>query len=318
MTQSPSVAVIIAAYRAQGVVGRAVRSALAQPETRQVVVAVDACPENTAAAARAADDGSGRLLVLEEKTNRGPAGARNAALAHAGGRWVTVLDADDFLEPGRFARLLNYAVGQDFVADDLLLVPEGGEDGPRTPMWFTGPAAPVTLDLERFVAANLPRPGGGARRELGFLKPLMRHAFLQDHGLRYEETLRLGEDFHLYARALAAGARFLLTPAQGYVAVRRPDSLSGAHTTRDLKALRDAVAALAAAPDLAPEARRALRRHQRFTDKKYQWRRLIEAVKARAPGEAAACFTRHPAVSAYLAGQLLDQARLRVANGVRR
>lgn len=61
----------------------------------------------------------------------------------------------------------------DFIADDLLLVEQGREDRPRTPMWFDGKAAPHALSLTDFVLANCPDPSR-PRRELGFLKPLMR------------------------------------------------------------------------------------------------------------------------------------------------
>ena len=34
----------------------------------------------------------------------------------------------------------------------------------------------------------------------------MRRAFLERHGLAYDETMRLGEDYDLYARALSLDA----------------------------------------------------------------------------------------------------------------
>jgi len=60
------VTVVIAAWRADGTIGRAVASALAQPEAAEVVVVDDASGDDgaTLAAARAADDGTGRLIVL--------------------------------------------------------------------------------------------------------------------------------------------------------------------------------------------------------------------------------------------------------------
>src|SRR5262245_43042967 len=77
------VAIVIAAWRASATVGRAVASALAQRETAEVVVVDDASNDGgaTLAAARAADDGSGRLKVIELAANGGPSRARNVAIA---------------------------------------------------------------------------------------------------------------------------------------------------------------------------------------------------------------------------------------------
>ena len=75
-----------------------------------------------------------------------------------------------------------------------------------------------------------------ARSELGYLQPVIRRAFMMREGLRSDATVRLGEDFLLYATARARGARFRIVDSAGYVAVARPDSLSHSHTAQDLAA----------------------------------------------------------------------------------
>ena len=62
---------------------RAIRSALRENRVAEVVVVDDGSTDGTAAASRAADDGSGRLRVLSLETNRGPAFARNHAIANS-------------------------------------------------------------------------------------------------------------------------------------------------------------------------------------------------------------------------------------------
>ena len=205
---SAQIAVIIATYKGEATIARAVRSALAQPEAAEVVVVVDASPDGAAAAARAADDGSGRLQMIEQSINQGPAAARNVGLAATRSDWVTILDDDDYMQPGRLGRVLAYVHDQDVVADDLLLSQQDDEAGALRAMWFDGDAKPQALNLLDFVRANSTVPGRYGR-ELGFLKPLMRRAFLNLNHLRYDEGMRLGEDYDLYARLLAARARFV-------------------------------------------------------------------------------------------------------------
>lgn len=306
MRVEPSVAVLVAAYNAEATIARAITSALAQPEVAEVCVIDDASRDGTVAAAQACDDGTGRLIVLRQAKNGGPSAARNAGLAATSAPWVCVLDADDFLLPGRMAGLLSHSGTADLIADDLLQAPEGREDDAR-PMWGDEPFEPHLVDFEAFVRANVPRQGVH-RKELGFLKPLMRRALLDAHAIRYREEMRLGEDFELYARAIALGARLLLVPAQGYVSVVRAGSLSGRHSEVDLCALRDCDLDLARLRPLTDAERSALRAHYVSVDQKLQWRLLILAVKARDPAAALRTFLRSPRVCAYLVARLLEQA----------
>ena len=158
----------------------------------------------------------------------------------ATGDFVAVLDADDFILPGRFTRLLAVP-DADMMADNILFVAEhaGPSNLPPTP-----PVNPqvIDIDLASFVRANH-SPRGTSRKELGFLKPLMRRAFLRDQGLSYDETMRLGEDYDLYVRMLQQGARFRLSTEVGYAARWREDSLSSRHQTADLQALYTAALA---------------------------------------------------------------------------
>ena len=253
-----SVSVVITARDAAATIGDAVRSALAEPETAEVIVVDDASRDATTAAAETAAGGDGRLKLIRCAVNVGPAAARNRALEAATGAFVAVLDADDFLLPGRFARLLAVP-GWDMVADNILFVAESASPAALPPLPPVTPAL-IDIDLTGFVRANRSARGAG-RREWGFLKPVMRRDFLDGHGLRYDEALRLGEDYDLYVRMLQKGARFRVSAQVGYAARWRADSLSSRHRTADLKALHAAARAHLAAPGLDPAARRALRAH---------------------------------------------------------
>lgn len=254
----PSVSVIITAYNAAATIADAVRSALAEPETAQVIVVDDASSDTTVDAALAAGGADGRLQVIRCPVNIGPAAARNRGLDIASGDVVAVLDADDFLLPGRFARLLAVP-GWDMVADNILFVAESASPSDMPPVPAVSPAL-IDIDLAGFVRANHSAHGAN-RREWGFLKPLIRRRFLTDHGLRYDEGLRLGEDYDLYVRMLHKGARFRVSTPVGYVARWRADSLSSRHSTAQLGALHGAARAHLRQPALGQDARAALGAH---------------------------------------------------------
>lgn len=275
----PSVSVIVTAYNAQATIADAVRSALAEPEVAEVILVDDASTDDTAAAAAAAAAGDARLVMIRAGRNGGPAAARNLALGVARGGFVAILDADDFVLPGRFARLLAVA-DWDLVADNILFVTESTGPGELPPVPHAAGAGIIDIDLNAFVRANL-SGGDSARHEWGFLKPLIRRDFLVRHGLAYDETLRLGEDYDLYVRMLQAGARFRAIRDVGYAARWREDSLSSRHRTADLAALCRAseshLATYRAAHDGPDEAAAALSDHGRDLRRRYVLRDFLDS-----------------------------------------
>lgn len=312
------VAVIIPAYNASATIARAISSALSEPEVSEVMVIDDASQDGTLTAAREADDGTGRLKILLQQSNAGPAAARNLAIRESRAPWIGILDSDDFFLPGRLRSLLSFTrdgFEPDFIADNLWQVKEGDINKPNLRPLIEE-SEPKFISFSEFVCGNISRRGRD-RRELGFLKPLMRRAFLDRHGLRYQEHMRLGEDYELYARALALGARFALVPAQGYVSVVRDNSLSSCHSEEDLLHLRDSTQMLAALPGLGAAERKALRRHFLSVDCRLQWRLLILAVKQRNPAACLATFLRPLPVPFYLAVQLAEQGVIRLGRRLR-
>ncbi|MDO5371331.1 glycosyltransferase family 2 protein [Paracoccus sp. (in: a-proteobacteria)] len=304
-----SVSVVITARDAAATIADAVRTALDEPETAEVIVVDDASRDATAEAARAAARGDGRLRVIRCKVNIGPAAARNRALAVAAGRFVAVLDADDFILPGRFARLLAVP-GWDMVADNILFVAESASPADLPPLPAIAPAL-IDIDLPGFVRAN--RSGRGANRhEWGFLKPIMRRDFLQAQGLRYDEALRLGEDYDLYVRMLQKGARFRVSTEAGYAARWRAQSLSSRHRTADLAALQAAARAHLAAPGLDRAAREALRAHLAEQRRRFLLRDFLDRRAEAGRAGAVLSALRRPATLVPIArGVLADKLAAR-------
>jgi succinoglycan biosynthesis protein ExoU len=287
----PAICVIIAAYQAEETIGRAVVSALEQPEVIGVIVVDDASSDATAMQAQACDDGTGRLQVVRCDTNGGPAAARNLALSLSTAPFIAVLDADDVFLPGRFSRLAGLS-DCDLAADNIVFVSAAQAAILQPADLPDFPPEPRMIDAAAFAAGNIARPDV-QRGELGFLKPVLSRAFLDRHGLRYDPALWLGEDYDLYMRMLLAGARFGVTRQVGYAAVVRPGSLSGQHRTADLAALAQASARHLQTPGLAPEVRLWIGRHMRQTRAKYLLRACLDR-KAHAGTWAALGFALTP------------------------
>lgn len=305
-----SVCIIIAAYNAAGTIGRAIRSALAEPEVSEVIIVDDVSTDDTIAVAYTSNDGSGRLKILQQDKNRGPSAARNRAIEESRAKWIGILDADDFFLPGRIRQMLAYSSDAELVADGMWQVQDDGIAKPPRSFPDKLPHIPLAIGFREFVLSNVTQRGK-QRRELGFIKPLIRRSFLDEHNLRYRSEMRLGEDFELYARILALGGRLVLVPVQGYVSVVRSNSLSSSHSEQDLLHLRDCSEKLRSEVTLTLGDKDALRRHYRSVDCRLQWRLLISAIKKRDGRRALSTFLRPYPVPVYLMEQLIRQAYLR-------
>jgi succinoglycan biosynthesis protein ExoU len=237
--------------------------------------------------------------------------ARNRGLELSTAPWIAILDGDDYFLPNRIKDLLEASDGADFVADDQIQINEGREDDPASSREFLiGHETTITLDLSTFVARNLSERDR-QRKEFGFLKPMMRRSFLELNQLRYDESLRLGEDFTLYARALAAGAAFKVIPSQKYVSVIRSNSISGLHSKRELEKLRDASKAFEQSPKLTATERMLIRRHHESIDTRIQWLNVIDAVKARRVAAFLSPFFIRWTTSVFLVSRLWEQLLVR-------
>ncbi|MEO1206257.1 MAG: glycosyltransferase [Pseudomonadota bacterium] len=249
MTQppaSPDVSVIITVKDGAATVGHAVASALAQAAVTEVVVVDDGSQDDTPQVVTRADDGSGRLKLIRLDQNQGPAHGRNLGIASSTASFICILDADDFMAPDRLERMFSISGdGWDMVADDIIFTEGVGDTDGYDRLFDEDVTLPRTITLSEMVLGNMPRKDRH-RRELGFVKPIVRRQFLNDHSLSYDETLRLGEDVILYSRALLAGARFIAVEACGYFAVERSDSLSSSHSSDDLGRFANALMALEA------------------------------------------------------------------------
>lgn len=222
---NPEVSVIIPAYNTETYIARAIASALDQTlHNIEVIVVDDASTDGTAAVARGFQDK--RVRVFVNKQNMGAAGARNRALQEAQGNWIAVLDSDDWYAPERLERLLQIAQAEqaDMVADDLYYVRDGSETPLSTLIQGSGYAITeiCRVDPVFFVETDV---YGQQGLHLGLSKPLMRRRFLMEHGIEYDPSLRLGQDFWLYMNCLINGARYFLVPEPYYYYRFRPNSL---------------------------------------------------------------------------------------------
>lgn len=298
-TTPPLVSVIVPMFNAADTLERAIDSALAQEFAGgiEIIAVDDLSRDDTCARVEALYGADPRVRLLRQERNQGPSAARNAAMAAARGTWIALLDADDLWLPGRLAALLAHAEEGDLIADDLLAY--DAVAGCATGRYFKGaiPQGPVPLE-----GVMEPRPAF----DLGFLKPLMRRALLETHGLRYREDLRHGEDLLLYGEVLCHGGRLVCVAQAGYLyttPVGRASGQASPHqrTRYQTNALSPALLALsrAHAATLTHAQQGAIARRAAYFDYIDDYIACIIALRHRKPWAALAAIARRPAMLAW-------------------
>jgi succinoglycan biosynthesis protein ExoO len=219
-----------------------------------------------------------RLIVQSQ--NAGPGAARNAAIAAARGRYIAVFDSDDLMDPDRLERLVRRADADQagIVADNLMAFDDAqpGADRPFLPSGlFEEPRWISVADVIGSSRMYSKTPG------LGYLKPLINAAALKTAGVRYDEALRIGEDYDFLLRLMAKGLRLRLEPAALYRYRRHSASISHALRRDHLEAMLRADAAFEADhPALDPAARRALLARRRSLERALAYDEVIGRLKA--------------------------------------
>jgi glycosyltransferase involved in cell wall biosynthesis len=297
---APRVSVIVPAHDAAGTLATAIHSVLEQSERDvEVIVVDDASSDATLAVAGELQARDGRVRLLRRERNGGPGAARNTALQVARGAWVALLDADDSMAPNRLAWLMAIAEREaaDIVSDNLLLV-DGPTGAALSTAWRGQTLAAATwLDTATFIRHNrFDRVG----LTYGYMKPIVRRAFVDRHRLAYSERLRIGEDFHFFLDCLLAGARWRLVGDALYRYTLRPASTSRQLDAEALRQLLDVSRSHygrnGRRQDLTLPIRAALTSREKSIERFLIHAELISAFHAGELGRMVAGLVREPAV----------------------
>lgn len=276
----PVVSVVTANYNGARHLAAAVSSVLGQTlASWELIIVDDGSSDDSLEVIAGATAGDPRVKVIVQPQNGGPGAARNRALDEARGRWIAVFDADDLMAPDRLERLVarGEADRADVVVDNLCVFSDGGNE-PWKP-FLTGRAYAqarwITLaDYIGSAKMYSNRPG------LGYLKPLFFAAAME--GVRYRDGLRIGEDYDLVLRLLAAGCTMRLEPAALYRYRRHESSISHRMSRAHIEQMLAADASLEA--ELATQCaavRRAQAARRRSLEAAIAYDRVIERLKAR-------------------------------------
>lgn len=201
------ISVIIPAYNVADFLPACLESVLTQSlRELEVILVDDGSTDDTPALCDRYAQADDRVRVIHKK-NEGVSRARNAGIEAAGGIYYWFVDADDIVMPGACDILYGLAAGRDVdaVIFDYCRMQNDKEAGTFPSVFAEGMyegKAIIPMLLRRFIGfANegihdwLRREPGGLYVENPALwRMLVRGDLIRDNHLRFDPTLRVGED----------------------------------------------------------------------------------------------------------------------------
>jgi succinoglycan biosynthesis protein ExoO len=227
----PEVSVIIPVYNSEKYIAQALESVFNQSYSNlEVILIDDASQDSTVEISHSFHDP--RLRIFENEQNRGVSYGRNFGIRQAQGKWIALLDSDDWYASDRLEKLIHLgeANDADLIADDLWLINEE-----QTRPWSTllsecpnrETSEISSINAVKFVTSDRLGSINASRTwSFGYTKPIIKREFLLKHQIWYDETLKVGEDFSLYLECLRHQAKFYLVNRPYYYYRIRTTSLS--------------------------------------------------------------------------------------------
>jgi succinoglycan biosynthesis protein ExoO len=207
------VTIVIPTYQAEATLSRAVQSVVRQSlRDIEIIVADDGSTDSSWHHIAGWLAGEPRLRALRNHRNGGKAAAMNCAIRFARGRWLAVLDADDWYHPDRLSALV--AIGEssqaDMVADNQFFYDAAAET-------IIGPAWPIDgTDWELTFDDYLLGSNVYDIFDFGMLKPLVRMDFVRATQFSYDERARCGEDFFYLLQFFVHGGKAAICDSPYY------------------------------------------------------------------------------------------------------
>lgn len=288
---SPLVSVVMAAHNAARTLREAIDSVLSQTfADLELIVCDDTSSDDTPAILASYRDP--RLVRLANPRNLGPGRSRDEGIAHARGRWIAFIDADDAWRPGRLQALLQATAGREdvLVFDNLMQC----HDSPRGMVpwramrragaFGSAGGRPCQVALADFISSH---------RLL--IKPLIPVQAIRDQALRHSD-LRFAEDTEFFLGAIGAGLRLVYVDQPLYLYRITPGSLSANPARADqmltvLSRLRDEM-------PLTPADRAGFDRKIAMVRADAAYQPFLQALKSGCPLEAVRLLVQRPALLA--------------------
>lgn len=187
---SALVSIVMPAYNVERYIAQAIESVISQTLSAWELIIVDDCStDGTAQVIGSYADKEQRIVFVRNEQNGGsPSKARNKALKFAGGRYIAFLDSDDWWEPAKLEIQIAAMQKGDYALSHtggIFVFENDGHKKIFTPACGSGDIFGELL----------------MQYEIKTLSVVLdRDKLLTLHDPFFDESLKIGEDYHLFMR----------------------------------------------------------------------------------------------------------------------
>lgn len=206
------ISIVIPAYNAAEYIKRAIDSVKAQTYADwQCIVVNDGSRDATLKVAMDETFGDKRFLVVSTADNRGLSAARNLGIRHATGKYVTFLDADDWLSPEALETMERETRGLR-VRRGIFIEQNEWPDGRSSPWTINNPGLHLATSTALFASADC---------DIGHVTGCL---YLREGLREFRKVWRFEDMIHGF-ESLFAGESVYISREVVYHYSRRPGSL---------------------------------------------------------------------------------------------
>lgn len=190
--RTPTISVVMPTYNREELLPRAIESILNQTyEDFEFIIVDDGSTDNSVALIQSYQKQDKRIRLVQNEKNKGISYSRNRGMDEAKGRYVAIMDSDDYSEPDRLARSLAFMKKhKDYTAvNSVYYEMEREEKGINN--WVPPHRWEIIFNFANYFT-NI------AMYDLEFVR---------QHNIRYDENLISAEDYDFWSKMFLAGGK---------------------------------------------------------------------------------------------------------------
>lgn len=190
--RTPTISVVMPTYNREELLPRAIESILNQTyEDFEFIIVDDGSTDNSVALIQSYQKQDKRIRLVQNEKNKGISYSRNRGMDEAKGRYVAIMDSDDYSEPDRLARSLAFMKKhKDYTAVNSVYY-EMEREAKGINNWVPPHRWEIIFNFANYFT-NI------AMYDLKFARK---------HNIRYDENLISAEDYDFWSKMFLAGGK---------------------------------------------------------------------------------------------------------------
>jgi len=191
--KDPLVSVVMPTYNRVALLPQSIESILNQTYTNfEFIIVDDGSTDGSNALLQTYAQSDPRIKILTNTKNRGISYSRNRGTDAAKGKYIAIMDSDDYSEPERLKKSVDYLEKNDDVIALNALYHETGKPASWQNNWVPPLRFDIIFHLKNYFS-NI---------------AVFRTDFVRKHNIRYNESIMSSEDYDFWAQIFMKGGKF--------------------------------------------------------------------------------------------------------------